>query len=56
MNLPNTYVRLNELPPSAELLLQQSIPKGRQNPLMKTTQKHLTSSKRRPLMTISPIV
>lgn len=25
MNLPNTYVRLNELPPSAELLLQQSI-------------------------------
>ena len=38
MNLPNTYVRLNELPPSAELLLQQSITKGRQNPLMKTTQ------------------
>lgn len=38
MNLPNTYVRLNELPPSAELLLQQSIPKAKQIPLIKTTQ------------------
>lgn len=38
MNLPNTYVRLNELPPSAELLLQQSILKAKQIPLIKTTQ------------------
>lgn len=29
MNLPNTYVRLNELPPSAELLQQQSILKAK---------------------------
>lgn len=38
MNLPNTYVRLNELLPSAELLLQQSILKAKQIPLIKTTQ------------------
>lgn len=37
MNLTNTYVRLNELLPSAELLLQQSILKAKQIPLIKTT-------------------
>lgn len=45
MNLPNTYVRLNELAPSAELLLQQSIPKGRQNPFNENHTK--TSNKQR---------
>ena len=56
MNLPNTYVRLNELLPAAELQQQQSILKAKQIPLIKTTQKHLTSSERWPLITISPIV
>ena len=37
MNLPNTYVRLNELLPAAELQ-QQSILKAKQIPLIKTTQ------------------
>ena len=38
MNQPNTYVRLNELLSSAELLLQQTILKAKQIPLIKTTQ------------------